>query len=70
MAIPLQKKKMLGEMLIAEGIITRDQQKKALAEQKLMAVGWARCPSRHGLCNRRRYYKGSGQADGHPTHEP
>lgn len=35
MAVPLQKKKMLGEMLIAEGIITRDQLEKALAEQKL-----------------------------------
>jgi type IV pilus assembly protein PilB len=35
MAVPLQKKKMLGEMLIAEGIITRGQLERALAEQKL-----------------------------------
>ncbi|MFZ3064420.1 MAG: ATPase, T2SS/T4P/T4SS family [Nitrospirota bacterium] len=35
MALPLQKKKMLGEMLIAEGIITRGQLERTLAEQKL-----------------------------------
>ncbi|MBI5181185.1 MAG: type II secretion system ATPase GspE [Nitrospirae bacterium] len=35
MAVPLQKKKMLGEMLIAEGIITRGQLERTLAEQKL-----------------------------------
>ncbi|MBI5044262.1 MAG: type II secretion system ATPase GspE [Nitrospirae bacterium] len=35
MAVPLQKKKMLGEMLIAEGIITRGQLERALAEQKI-----------------------------------
>ncbi len=35
MAVPLQKKKMLGEMLITEGIITRGQLERTLAEQKL-----------------------------------
>ncbi|MBI3610603.1 MAG: type II secretion system ATPase GspE [Nitrospirae bacterium] len=35
MPLPQQKRKMLGEMLIAEGLITREQLERALAEQKL-----------------------------------
>ncbi|HEY5594634.1 MAG TPA: ATPase, T2SS/T4P/T4SS family, partial [Nitrospiria bacterium] len=35
MPLPQQKRKMLGEMLIAEGLISREQLERALAEQKL-----------------------------------
>jgi len=35
MPLPQQKRKLLGEMLIAEGLISREQLERALAEQKL-----------------------------------
>ncbi|HUK55955.1 MAG TPA: type II secretion system ATPase GspE [Nitrospiria bacterium] len=35
MPLPQQKRKMLGEMLIAEGLISREQLERALSEQKL-----------------------------------
>jgi type IV pilus assembly protein PilB len=35
MPLPQQKRKMLGEMLISEGLISREQLERALAEQKL-----------------------------------
>ncbi|MBI3812692.1 MAG: type II secretion system ATPase GspE [Nitrospirae bacterium] len=35
MPLPQQKRKMLGEMLIVEGLISREQLERALAEQKL-----------------------------------
>jgi type IV pilus assembly protein PilB len=35
MPLPQQKRKMLGEMLIAEGLISREQLDRALSEQKL-----------------------------------
>ncbi|MBI3595844.1 MAG: type II secretion system ATPase GspE [Nitrospirae bacterium] len=35
MPLPQQKRKMLGEMLIAEGLLSREQLERALSEQKL-----------------------------------
>ena len=35
MPVPQQKRKILGEMLIAEGLLSRDQLEQVLTEQKL-----------------------------------